>query len=116
MKKTYVFALIAVVFVVLVGALVIQQYGLTKSLDGSAVSNSIDTGAKNVRLHLGNCKRGVVLRIVWLSIMLTLNLRVIEFFSGFQCGTVQAVTTIRKVWSICASGKVKALMVSGKLS
>jgi len=49
MKKTYIFPLIAIGFVVLVGALGTLQYGLPKSLEGSAVSNSIDTGAKNVR-------------------------------------------------------------------
>ncbi len=48
MKKTYIFVLIAIVFVVLVGALVTQQYGLPKTLERSAISNSIDIGAKNV--------------------------------------------------------------------
>ena len=43
MKNNYIVALIAIVFVVLVGALVIQMYGLPKGL-----STSVDTGAKNV--------------------------------------------------------------------
>src|SRR3990170_1184598 len=47
MKKAYLFALTAIVSVVLVGALITLQYGLPKN-ERSAVSNSIDTGAKNV--------------------------------------------------------------------
>jgi hypothetical protein len=48
MKKTYTFALIAIMFVVFVGALVAYQYSLPKSLDNSVFSNPINTGAKNI--------------------------------------------------------------------
>ena len=48
MKKTYVFALIAMVLVILVSILATQQYVFPRSLERSAVSNSIDTGAKSV--------------------------------------------------------------------
>jgi hypothetical protein len=47
-KKTCIFAFIAVVFIVLVGALVIYWYVLPKSFGDSAFSDSIGTGAKNV--------------------------------------------------------------------
>jgi hypothetical protein len=48
MKKSYIFALIAIVFVS-VGALVFYHYSLPKSLDGSVVSNPIDTGARDIQ-------------------------------------------------------------------
>ena len=49
MKRKYIFALIAIVFFALVGALVTYQYGLPKSFERSEDSDSIDTGAKNVQ-------------------------------------------------------------------